>query len=262
MLDVKEIESKLIGSTFIEKVYYFDEIESTNNFAKTLADEDNVLVITDYQSRGKGRLERTWTSEKYSNLTFSIKKHFDIEHNKIQYVNFFTCCVLFAAIDIRLRSRAGSDNFDLTIKWPNDILLNRRKICGILVESTLPKNDFILGVGININQDSFPEDFSNYAASFRKFLGYDISCEEFLIDIIKLYDESLELMASRNYNKIFKLWKDHNKFIGKDIIFVTNGNIERNAQIIDFLEDGGVKMKIDNKEIVYYSGDIRIVPAS
>lgn len=262
MLDIKEIEAKLIGLSFIEKVYYFDEIESTNNFAKTLTGENNVLVLTDYQSAGRGRLERNWISERDSNLTFTIKKQFDVDSRKIQSVNFFTSYMLFASIDKYLSSQMPVGNYSLTIKWPNDILLNGKKLCGILIESILPKNVFIIGAGININQESFPDEMSNNVSSFKNFLGHQTNCSEFLIEIMRLFNANIYLLQNRNYSKIFKLWKDNNRFIGKNILFLTNGNVKRNAQILDFFEDGGIKLKIDSKEVVYYNGDIRILNVS
>ncbi len=261
MINAGEIKSQLIGSTFIRKVYYFDEIESTNEFAKTLTDND-VLIVADYQSKGRGRHERNWVSEKNSNLTFTIKKHFDIAGDKIQFVNFYNSYILFAAIDNFLRAQNNAAAYELSIKWPNDILLNGKKICGILAESILPKNDFILGSGINVNQENFPEEISNSAASLKNILHYESSCTDLLITIIKMFDSRLELLINENYNMIYKLWRENNHFMGKSIVFVTNGGVERSAQIIDFLQDGGLKLRTENKEIVYYSGDIKILGAS
>ncbi len=258
MLNVKKIESELIGNTFIEKIYYFSEIESTNSYAKTLTEEDNVLVISDYQSGGRGRFERKWVSESSTNLTFTIKKHIEISSSKIQFVNFFSCVCVFLAIKNFLSGQNSVKPFQLTIKWPNDIFLNQKKLSGILIENLSGKNDFTIGIGINVNQELFPEELSESAVSVKQHLGTEIDNTELLIEIISVFDNNFELLQSKKYDKIFKLWRENNNFLGKQILFSTAGNIEREAQILDFYEDGGIHLKMNNKEIVYYSGDIKI----
>jgi BirA family biotin operon repressor/biotin-[acetyl-CoA-carboxylase] ligase len=262
LLNVKKIESEIVGSTFIEEIYYFSEMESTNSFAKTLTEKDNVLVITDYQSGGRGRFERKWISERNSSLTFTIKKHFDISSQKIQFVNFYSCVCVFLALKNFLSGQNSVKPFQLTIKWPNDIFLNQKKLSGILIENLSGKNDFTIGIGINVNQELFPEDISMSAVSLKQHLGMEIDCTELLIEIILAFDNNLELLQSKKFDKIFKLWKENNNFLGKQIIFSTVGNVERQAQIIDFHDDGGIRLRINNKDIVYYSGDIKISAAN
>jgi len=258
LLNIKKIESEIIGSTFIEEVCYFSELESTNSFAKTLENKDNVLVVTDYQSYGRGRFERKWISDRNNSITFTIKKHFEISSQKIQFVNFYSCICVFLAIKNFLSRQLPVKPFEITIKWPNDIFLNQKKISGLLIENLSGKNDFIIGIGVNVNQQSFPEEIAFSAISLNQFLGREIDCTELLIEIILSFDCNLEMLQSMKFDKIFKIWKENNNYLGKKIIFSTAGNVEREAQIIDFLDDGGVLLGINNKEIIYYSGDIKI----
>jgi BirA family biotin operon repressor/biotin-[acetyl-CoA-carboxylase] ligase len=261
LFDIKKIESELTSKTFINKIYYFSEIESTNTFAKNLKGHDNVLVLTDKQSAGRGRFERSWISDENSSLTFTIiiKKHFINSDGNSQIINFFSCYCVFKAIQNILSYNLPGGLFNLTIKWPNDILLEGKKICGLLIENNSRSSDFVIGIGINVNQDSFPEEISGSAISLKLFLGKELDLSYLLIDTIKVFNENMHLLIAQNSAKIFELWKNNNDFIGKKIAFMTLGNVERDAQIIDFSEDGGIKLNIDNKEIVYYSGDIKIL---
>jgi len=148
---------------------------------------------------------------------------------------------------------------NLTIKWPNDILLDGKKLCGLLIENNFTKNNFIIGIGINVNQDLFGEELRNKAISLKKYLGINLDISDVLIDIINSFDENLHLMYTNNKKIIFELWKNNNDFIGKNVTFTTIGNIAQVAQVIDFIEDGSIVLKIDGNDAVFYSGDIRIL---
>jgi len=257
LLDIKRIESELIKNSFIEKVYYFNEMDSTNSFAKQIQD-DNILVATDYQKKGRGRMERSWISENQSNLTFTIKKHFDIAYRELQSVNFFSCLCTALAIKKLIKSSNQNGNQRVSIKWPNDILLNGLKISGMLIDNMIMKNNFAIGIGINVNQKSFADEIKNKATSLYLETGLIIDNTQFLIDIVHCFDENMYLMNNHNFDKIFKLWKENTDLIGKTVTFTTVGNVERTAQIIVFQEDGGIRLLTENKEILYYSVDLKL----
>lgn len=259
MLDLNKIESSILNKTFIEKIYFIEELDSTNIFAKSLDEEDNILILTNFQKKGKGRFDRDWTSEKNNNLTFTIKKHFNIDQKHIQSVNYFSTYCIFEGLRKFVQNYKPAIECNIKIKWPNDILLEGKKLCGILIENNYSKNNFIIGIGINVNQDIFIEELRGKAISLKKYLNKELNISDLLITIINSFDKNLPLINNNNYSRIFELWKDNNDYIGKNITFTTIGNIEQTAQVIDFIEDGSIKLKIDKKETIYYSGDIRIL---
>ena len=255
MLDINFIREHLVGNTFISSIHYFDEIESTNNYAKSL-NEDNALVIAEYQTGGKGRFERKWNSQKGKNLTFSIKKNFNISPDKNSHINFYFSYFLYEAIKAHLQgSGNGAGTNQLSIKWPNDILLDSKKISGLLIESLLSKKDYIIGTGLNVNQKRF-EDAPN-ATSMINNLKRETDLNELLIKIIKAYDENLELIYDSRFEEIYELWKKSTNMIGKDVEFVINNAINC-GKIIGLLDDGAIKIRIDKEDKTFRSGEIKI----
>ena len=219
MLDIDFIRDSLLGKTFISAIYHFDEIDSTNNYAKKLKDEDNVLVLAEYQSGGKGRFDRKWDSEKGMNLTFTIKKKFNINANQNSYINFYFSYFLYEAIWTFLEENAKNISTDLLkIKWPNDILFDSKKISGILIESVLNKNDYMIGIGLNVNQKKFNDKF--IAASLINYTNDKVDLNALLIKIINVLDKNLHLLDEAKFDKIYELWKKSTDMIGKNAEFV------------------------------------------
>lgn len=258
MLDINYIKSRLLEKSFIKNIHYSDIIDSTNSFAKTVKNEDDMLVLTDLQTNGRGRLERKWHSENESSLTFTIKKHFDIPAENINAVSYYASVSVFQAIKNFIHSREFKHDIDITIKWPNDILLNGKKLCGILIENNLNNNDFIIGVGINVNQTVFQKELHDTAISLKQYFGYNINCSELLVQILDKFEENLSYVNEAKFTDLYMKWRENINFIGKNIKFSTNSGDIITSKVIDFAEDGSILLIVGNEKRRYYSGDIRI----
>lgn len=260
MFNLDLIESRLLKKTFVKKIYYLDEVDSTNDFAKSITEKDNVLILTDHQTSGKGRFNRKWESDKGRNLTFTIVKKFMLEPDCRQLVNFFTAYFLLTGIKSFLLSHIKTDSYlQLGIKWPNDILLNSKKISGILIEHNINKNTYVIGAGVNVNQLKFDSEYSEKTSSLRNFLNEKINLNELLIEIMLNYDKYIHLVTKENYDTIFNLWYNSNLLIGNEVEFYENDKTVINAKFIDIQKDGSIKLKIDKSIKTYTSGDIRIL---
>lgn len=164
-LTAEEIVSQLNTKVFAQKTIYHEKIDSTNEEAKRLAENGAIhgtLVISDYQSKGKGRRGRTWLSSKGNCIYMSIILRPDMES---QYASGLTLVAALAVSD-------GIDRLGCKtqIKWPNDVIMNGKKICGILTEMSSEIdyiNYVVVGIGINVNDESFPEEISPTATSIR-----------------------------------------------------------------------------------------------
>lgn len=251
MPDIDLIKRELSGIKLVSDIVYFDETGSTNTAAKQLKTDS--LVIAEYQSSGKGRFERKWESEKGSNLTFSIRKKIEIPADKISYINFFFSCYIFETIKELIKE--NGDTSLLTIKWPNDILYNGKKICGILVESNLSKNVFIIGIGININQENFPSHLN--AVSLYNITGIKSDISGTLVRLVKKFDHNFPSLQKCEQS-LFEKWKNHSLITAKDIIITSEDNKLESAKVLDLQEDGGIKVLLNGKESVFYSGEIKI----
>ena len=157
------------------KKLFFETIDSTNSYLKDHYKdlEDMTFVSTDYQYKGRGRMGRTWKSEKGKNLTFSflLKDPSVIkEYRALSVVSALSIIEVLKSYDIE----------DPGVKWPNDVYAGDAKICGILLEgvSTEKLECLIIGIGLNVNEEDFDEGFFQKATSMKLCTKKEIDLEE------------------------------------------------------------------------------------
>lgn len=254
-MNLEKINSKLSAGTGVS-VEYHDTLDSTNEYAKANSSPGNMLIICGHQTKGRGRFNRVWRAEKGSDLTFTLVKCFRVPMDEIVLVNFYTTYILYKT----LKESFGS-NTDVSLKWPNDILINSRKISGMLIEVkdiNKPEKKFIIGAGINVNQESFPEDIAQKATSMFIEYGKKFDREDLLCSIINAFYENLDLI--NNKEQLLKLWKDNFSYINKEIKirkFVDDEEIP--AIVRDIGMDGGLIVEHgDGSRSTYYSGEISL----
>lgn len=257
MLEIQKIRNSLEGNTFISSIVHLDEVESTNTYAKGKDISTDTLVLTDFQSKGKGRQDRIWLSEKNVNLTFSIKKKLTISPTDNHYAVYYFSYQLFSVLrDLFSQEINENDIKKLEIKWPNDILYDGKKLCGILIESVLPEGIYIIGIGVNCNQIIFPDDIK--ATSLKQVIGKEIDLSDLLIKITNNISKDFQEILNKEYSKIFSKWKESTKMLNKSVEFLLNDNSVNYGNIIDLDEDGSILIEHNGKLTKYHSGDIRI----
>ena len=228
---------------------HFDEIDSTNNYLKNSYPLlDNFTIISaDYQSKGKGRNDRVWESNKGSNLMFSIL----IKDSKL--IEISSLLSLCSAVEIsKLLESFGINN--VSIKWPNDVLVNDKKICGILLEGQLP-NYVVIGIGLNVNQKEFPSNLRRPATSISNELNKDINLEEL--------KETLFTNIVNNFNKLNKddylsYFNNHNYLLNKRVKTIIN-NETFIGEVVGI--DKNFNLQILSRDILLHidSGEIEIL---
>ncbi len=165
--------------------YHFETIDSTNKKASLLAKEGcphGALVTADVQEAGIGRRGRSWASEKDAGIYMSMVLRPEIETDKASMLT------LVAAMAVQKAMEQVCQNKAPTIKWPNDIVLNRKKVCGILTELSLKDTEIdfvIVGIGINVNNKVFPEEISQTASSLSLELGQEMDRELLITEVWK-----------------------------------------------------------------------------
>ena len=194
------------------KLIKLDAIDSTNDFLKRLSVEqalENFTVVTaEEQTRGKGQMGAKWVSETGKNLIFSV-----LINNKLNSIS--EIFDLNVAVALAVLTTLEINNIpNLSVKWPNDIMSDNKKLAGILIENTIKNNgeiSSIIGVGLNVNQQNFDElpKASSLAVILKKEFEKDLILNQF-IECLKLnYDLLNNKLASqlwKNYNnKLFKL---------------------------------------------------------
>ena len=170
VMDAAELKSiwkpKWVGC----EILYFDSIDSTNTKAQELAEKgypSGTLVVADKQIAGKGRRGRNWESPSGCGIFMTLMLKPDINPNNASMLTLVSALAVAKAL-------ADITGKDAKIKWPNDIVIDGRKVCGILTEMSAQFdyiNNIVIGIGINVNNNSFPEEISATASSLRLLSG-------------------------------------------------------------------------------------------
>ncbi len=195
VMDKTELESIHATEWAGCEIYYFDNIDSTNTKAKELAEEghpNGTLVVADRQTAGKGRRGRSWESPSGIGIFMTLMLKPEINPNNASMLTLVTAMATTRAI----RRVTG---VPAMIKWPNDIVMNGKKVCGILTEMSAQFdyiNHIVIGIGINVHNEEFPEEIAQTASSLFLECGQHIHraslIEAFLEEFEDVYAEYLK----------------------------------------------------------------------
>ena len=187
ILNSSAIESYLSKECICKKVEAFETIDSTNTKAKQLAElgeEEGTLIISDEQTAGKGRRGRSWCSKKGANIFMTLLIRPRIEP---KYLSGIT---LLAAMSVATAIKDICDT-EAKIKWPNDIVINKKKICGILTEMSSEMNYVnyaVIGIGINVNDDEIPQEIRKNASSIYLETDRKVNRNELAAKVVEKFD--------------------------------------------------------------------------
>lgn len=258
-MDAERLNKELVKESLLNYVIHFEELDSTNKYAKENNLPPDGIVITSFQKEGKGRFGRKWVAAHDEDLTFSLVKKFQLSVDNIHLVNFYTSYILSETLKQFLSDHTG---IHIHLKWPNDVLLNKKKICGILLEvSGLndKEKSFIIGIGLNVNKTVIPLHLTHKATSLTNETNTTHNIEEILISFIHNFYANLHLIDLRG--ELMSMWKRNSELIGKKVKFlVVADSKEVEAKIADIEEDGSLKVVLDDGDIKnFYSGEITFV---
>lgn len=244
------------------RLEFFNTIDSTNTKAKELAMEgceDGTVVLADAQTAGRGRLGRSWASATGKGIWMSVVLRPSIPPEEVRLMTLAASAAVVEALERAVGVCAG-------IKWPNDILLDGKKVCGILTEmnSEMDRvNYLVLGIGINVSheQEDFPEELQETATSLllhsRKHVPGDEKAGShgtlLRSDIVRALLESLEErygdILEKRSSEILRIWKSYSVTLGRDVSILTKDSgftgravdITGDGKLVLALPDGSVR---------------------
>jgi len=236
------LRTKRLGRSIL----FSREIDSTNKWAKELArygTREGTVVIAETQTKGRGRLGREWVSPT-GGLWFSLILRPKFRPSEAVKLTF----VAGLAVAKVLR-----EMFDLKVetKWPNDVLVNGRKICGILTEMNTTGetvNFVVVGVGVNTNFDvekAFPEHLRRVATSLENELGRKVRLEELFRGLLERLENLYELFIKEGFNSILEEWKNYAGFLGRQVE-VTSLTEKLSGLALDVDHDGALVLKLED----------------
>ena len=204
------IKSCLETKWMAKNLEYYDEIDSTNNRAKALGEAggaDGTLFVAETQTAGEGRRGRCWQSPAGSSISMSILLRPKMNPSDAPMLTL----VMAYASTIALREKTG---LDIGIKWPNDLVVNGKKISGILTEMSAEIdyiNHVVIGIGINVNMESFPEDIAKTATSLRIEAGKEFRRFELIAAIMEHFEKAYEAVCEAGSLK--PIMEDYNRLL-------------------------------------------------
>lgn len=257
MLTVEGIKNCLTTRFIGADIYLFDAIDSTNSHAHKLAKEgakEGTVVLSESQSKGKGRLGRSWFSPSGVNIYLSVILRPQMPSSKITLLTFAAAIAVAKAI----RDIAG---LDADIKWPNDILIKGKKVAGILSEMDA-KSDavrfVVIGIGINVNLDikDIPSELIDKATSIKIETNITIDRMNLICRVLENLEEWYNIFERNRVNDIIDEWKRLAITIGRDVK-VQSGNSFIEGRAVDIDENGALLIK-DSDGIIQraLSGDV------
>lgn len=254
-----------LGTGIIGKnIQYFDEVDSTNARAKAIASEsaDGTVVVAGRQTSGRGRLGRNWESPEGTGIYLSVIIKPDIPPEEVQLITLAASVAVVGAF----KEAAG---IDAGIKWPNDIVLDGKKVCGILTEMSSEMervNHIVLGIGINFSQkqEDFPEELHDKAVSIVHYLlktkPSAVVCRKSVLAravLVKL-DGLYKMLLDGKKQEIIDLWKSMSATLGRDVK-ATGRDASYTGKAIDITGDGRlVIMCEDGTRRELLSGEVSV----
>jgi BirA family biotin operon repressor/biotin-[acetyl-CoA-carboxylase] ligase len=259
LLSFEEISEKLNTKYIGRNVFYFHTLDSTNVKAKELALKDapeGTIIISEEQTSGKGRLGRIWVSPKYKGIWISIILKPDIDPLRVPRITQIGAAAVIKTCE--------AFNIKAHVKWPNDIVLNNKKICGILTEMSgeLNKvNYVVMGIGINANIDKedFSDELKSKATSISIETGKNIKRKEFVSILLNKFEELYEEFVKEDSIKTsVSICKENSILMGKEIKII-NRDKETLAKAVDLDESGQLIVQLENGSIhKIFSGEVSI----
>ena len=240
----------------IKRIIILESIDSTNLYAKSLQNPlDSTIVIASNQIKGRGRKNREWKSFGHKNVAISIILNYPKDNEHMGLLSILSSNSIVQALK--------SYNIHGKVKWPNDVLVNSKKISGVLSEAVFKKNkskSIVIGVGINVNcnkHDFHIDNFQYRLEPTSVFIesGDIVSREDLIASFLDFFYFWISEFKSKNYKRIVDFWKSNWEDIGADVSFVHEGE-EISGKIIDINQKGELILEVSNQLKIISSGEI------
>jgi BirA family biotin operon repressor/biotin-[acetyl-CoA-carboxylase] ligase len=253
------LQERLQTKRFGRRILFRRVVDSTNEWAKKLAEfgfEEGTVTIAEEQTAGKGRLGREWISPK-GGLWFSIILRPCRSVSEVAELVFMASLAVAEVLHQKYRLRTET-------KWPNDVMVNKRKICGILAETTTSDGKLsyvVLGIGINANihmDKYFAALDKPLATSIQDELGHEVQLFSLLRTLLERIEKLYDLFIMKGSDSILEKWKAYATFLGRKVV-VQDQN-ERISGIAHHIDEGGaLVLRLENGTLRrFLAGDLSL----
>lgn len=253
---IRNLKGELIG----KQVHFLQEVESTNTLAKREAasNPEGTIFLAEAQTGGRGRLGRNWNSQLGKGIWCSVLLKPNLRPVAASQFPLITAVAITEALHTL--------GVDARIKWPNDLLINGKKVCGILTEmgAEMDKiNYLVIGFGLNVKHQlsDFPEEIQSIATSLEIALGQKLDRVQILTQILYQLEKRYLQFLKEGFDPICQLWKEYTCTLGKEIKVSQWNQPSLHGKALDLNSDGTLLLELaDGQVITVQSGEIQLSP--
>lgn len=252
-----EIKKDLDTQVFGREIHHFQSVPSTNNVAKELAEDgaaEGTVIIAEEQTQGRGRMDRTWHSPA-GGIWMSVILRPDLPPYRVQDITLVAAVAVVNAIKV-------STGLDPMIKWPNDIYMGGRKVCGILTEMKGEADKVhyvVVGIGLNVNNDfAEAENDLQTAGSLKGIAHKQLDRKELVREILSCFEKNFSIYCREGLASILDLWRHNNITLGRNVILKI-GDREFSGIAVDITSEGGLLLRDkQGRTKAFYSGEVTV----
>lgn len=257
MLTEQTLRKGLKTHRFGSKIYSFDSIDSTNNCAKAIAAcgaTEGTVIIAEQQTAGKGRMGRPWQANPNENLTFSIVLRPQGSADAMNLLPLYVAVGVAEAIE-------RTTGIQVECKWPNDLLINSKKVAGILIEGSLKQNALeyaVVGVGLNVNQKTFSGELEQKATSLYLASGKEIDRSVLFREILRSLEGRYRDASSGGFTSVLPEWLSRCRMINQEISVSLHGQV-LSGVVKGLNNEGALILQANGTEKTLFAGDVTII---
>jgi BirA family biotin operon repressor/biotin-[acetyl-CoA-carboxylase] ligase len=257
MYSKEELQQGLSTHVIGKRVFVFETIDSTNACAKLLGEagtEEGSVVTSDFQTSGRGRHGRAWIANPGENLLFSLLLRPTLSPELAGLLTLFASVAIARGVEKEIGR-------PIECKWPNDLLLNGKKISGILLENSFQHEALafsVIGAGLNVNQHEFPTELADRATSLA--LERKTACDRkhLFQTILQEMDFLYQDVRKGDFNLVTKEWAARCTMFGRQV------TVEQHDRTISGIalrlnDDGGLVLETPEGTQTVYAGDVSVV---
>ena len=258
MYGPETIESLLTTKWAGRILKFYDETDSTNVQAVREAENGaphGTLIVADRQTAGKGRRGRCWESPADTNIYFTLILKPDFAPDRASMLTL----VMAHSVNRSVKQETG---LNCGIKWPNDIVVNGRKVCGILTEMRVEQagiRHVVIGVGVNVGKQEFPDDLSERATCLEQECSGRVSRSSLLARIMKAFEEDYKTFI--DWGNLYGLLDSYNQVLlnRNASVRVLDPRGEYEGKALGITENGELLVETGNGEVVeVYAGEVSV----
>ena len=246
----RPLRTRIVGRA----VHFLDSVPSTNDAAwdrVKAGDDEGTVIFAEEQTRGRGRLGRTWWSPRGKGLWMSILLRPPHREGAVPATTIIAALAVAEAIRSETRLRA-------LIRWPNDILIDDKKVGGILVEARAGRREVVLGIGIDVESQAtgprIPKEVAAIATSLADAAGDDIDRAHFARTVLRKLDRWYRVQLNRDFDAINQKWKELSATMGRQIALEEDGHTYEGT-VIDVDVRFGLALRLRRGSIRQFRGE-------